>query len=152
MKTSLKQWRRLGLGLMLTWVLLFLALFSYFMETRVDEPHSAAALSHTDTHRLSLVRGNPRAIMASRLEPPTGSGPAASSTQLEQSLEQNPSSEPQEAYPYPDPQSLAAWSAFGTQDVGMETYKRQRQDNLQNLPNQELEEEEEEVAGGRTIQ
>ncbi|XP_072542182.1 beta-galactoside alpha-2,6-sialyltransferase 2 [Salminus brasiliensis] len=148
--TSLKQWRRLALGLMLTWVLLFLALFSYFMESRVDEPRSAAALSHADSHRLSSVRGNPRAIMASHLEPPTSSAPAASSTQPEQSLElsleQNPSSEPQagqlsqEAYPYPDPQSLAAWSAFGTQDVGMVTHSHEQE--------QEEDEEEEGMVGG----
>ncbi|XP_022536232.2 beta-galactoside alpha-2,6-sialyltransferase 2 [Astyanax mexicanus] len=144
--TSLKQWRRLALGLMLTWVLLFLALFSYFMESRVDEPRSAGALSHAESHHLSAVRGNPRAIMASRLESPTGSGPAASSIQPEQSLEQNPSTEPQagrlsqEAYPYPDPQSLAAWSAFGTQDVGVVTRSREQE--------QEEDEEEEVMLGG----
>ncbi|KAL7865805.1 hypothetical protein SRHO_G00110520 [Serrasalmus rhombeus] len=150
MKTSLKQWRRLALGLMLTWVLLFLALFSYFMESRVDEPRTAVALSHTDARRLGSVRGNPRAIMASHLELPTSSAPAAFSLQPEQSLEQNPSSEPQvgqlsqEAYPYPDPQSLAAWSAFGTQDVGVVTRSRERQEDVRVVLHQEQDEEEEE--------
>ncbi|XP_052461364.1 beta-galactoside alpha-2,6-sialyltransferase 2-like [Carassius gibelio] len=158
MKSSLKQWRRLTLGLMLAWVLLFLALFSYFMESRVDDPQSAAALSYTDTRRLTSLQGNPRTIMATHLGLATTATPSASSnTQQEQSQEENPSADPQpsplsqEAYPYPDPQSLAAWSAFGTQDVGSRSASvsrsRERQEYNQDSPRQD-EEEEEEVVGG----
>ncbi|XP_042586822.1 beta-galactoside alpha-2,6-sialyltransferase 2-like [Cyprinus carpio] len=159
MKSSLKQWRRLALGLMLVWVLLFLAFLSYFMESRVDDPHSAAALSYTDTRRLTSLQGNPRTIMATHLGLGTSSTPpATSNTQQEQSLEENPSADPQpsplsqEAYPYPDPQSLAAWSAFGTQDLGSRSAavsrNRERQEYNQDSPQQDEEEDEEEVVGG----
>lgn len=158
MKSSLKQWRRLALGLILVWALLFLALLSYFMESRVDDPHAAAALSYTDTRRLTSLQGNPRTIMATHLGLATSSAPSTSSnTQQEQSQEENPSADPQpsplsqEAYPYPDPQSLAAWSAFGTQDVGSRSTgvsrNRERQEYNQDSP-QEDEDEEEEVIGG----
>ncbi|XP_016151019.1 beta-galactoside alpha-2,6-sialyltransferase 2-like isoform X2 [Sinocyclocheilus grahami] len=156
MKSSLKQ--RLALGLMLAWVLLFLVLLSYFMESRVDDPHSAAALSYTDTRRLTSLQGNPRTIMATYLGLGTSTLPASRNTQQEQSQEENPSADPQpsplsqEAYPYPDPQSLAAWSAFGTQDVGSRSAavsrNRERQEYTQDSPQQDEEEDEEEVVGG----
>lgn len=157
MKSSLKQWRRLTLGLMLVWVLVFLALLSYFMESRVDDPHSAAALSYTDTRRLTSLQGNPRTIMTTHLGLAASSTPSTSSnTQQEQSQEENPSADPQpsplsqEAYPYPDLQSLAAWSAFGTQDVGSRSAavsrNRERQEYNQDSPQQD--EDEEEVLGG----
>ncbi|KAL0183898.1 hypothetical protein M9458_019594 [Cirrhinus mrigala] len=159
MKSSLKQWWRLGLGLMLVWVLVFLVLLSYFMESRVDDTHSAAALSYTDTRRLTSLQGNPRTIMATHLGLATSSTPSTSSnTQQEQSQEENPSADPQpsplsqEAYPYPDLQSLAAWSAFGTQDVGSRSAavsrNRERQEYNQDSPQQDEEEDEEEVVGG----
>ncbi|XP_066542242.1 beta-galactoside alpha-2,6-sialyltransferase 2 [Hoplias malabaricus] len=156
MKTSLKRWRKLALGLMLTWVLLFLALFSYFMESRVDESRSGVALSHAEIRHFRSVRGNPRAIMASHLDPPTGLGPIASSSQPDNSLEQRPSSQPQagplsqetDPDPYPDPQNLAAWSAFGTQDVGTVTRSRERQEDQRVLPQVDEEEEEEGLARG----
>ncbi|KAI7809008.1 beta-galactoside alpha-2, partial [Triplophysa rosa] len=155
-KSSLKQWWRIALGLMLAWVLLFLALLSYFMESRVDEPRSAAALSYTDTRRLTSLQGNPRTIMASHLGLSTPSG--SSKTRQGQSREEDPSIEPQpsplsqEAYPYPDPQSLAAWSAFGTQDVGSRSAavsrNRERLEYSQYSHLQDEDEEEEEVVGG----
>ncbi|XP_039539198.1 beta-galactoside alpha-2,6-sialyltransferase 2 isoform X2 [Pimephales promelas] len=157
MKSSLKQWRRLTLGLMLVWVLVFLGLLSYFMESRVDDPHSAAALSYTDTRRLTSLQGNPRSIMTTHLGLATSSTPSASSnTQQEQSQEENPSADPQpsplsqEAYPYPDLQSLAAWSAFGTQDVGSRSAatSRNRERQEYNQDSTQQDEDEEEVLGG----
>lgn len=143
---------------MLAWVLLFLVLLSYFMESRVDEPRSAAALSYTDTRRLTSLQGNPRTIMATHLGVSSSSTPPGSSnTRQGQSQEENPSVDPppsplsQEAYPYPDPQSLAAWSAFGTQDVGSRSAaasrNRKRQEYNLYSPQQE-DEEEEDVMGG----
>ncbi|XP_062862573.1 beta-galactoside alpha-2,6-sialyltransferase 2 [Trichomycterus rosablanca] len=107
MKTSLKQWRRLGLGLMITWVLIFLALFSYFMDSRVNE---SAPLSHTDKRRLTAVQGHTRSSMLkAQQDLPATSVSTASNAQ-------NLSSE-QHQDVYPEAQNLAAWSAFGTQDV-----------------------------------
>ncbi|TRY71249.1 hypothetical protein DNTS_035737 [Danionella cerebrum] len=163
MKSSLKQWRRLGLGLMVAWVLLFLALLSYFLDSRVDDPHAGAVLSYTDTRRLTSLQGNPRTIMGTHLGLPPSFTPSASSNpQLEQSQEENPSTDPQpsplsqEAYPYPDPQSLAAWSAFGTQDVSSRSASMSRNrgrheynpDSLQQDDGNNNDDEEEEVAGG----
>lgn len=89
----MKQWR-LALGLMLTWALLFLALFSYFMESRVDE---AMAHSHADTHRLTSVQFNTRSsMMISRQTLPATSASTTSRAQKEQI----PNSA--QAYVYPD--------------------------------------------------
>lgn len=163
MKSSLKQWRRLALGLMLAWVLLFLALFSYFMDSRVEEPRAAsnaatALQSHAaDTRRLASVSNHPRIIMAdARLDlqafpqaqprAPSafrassssisstaggGAGGGAAAVAFHPSMGQRPGvgpeqghisqeglSQEEEAIYSPDPQNLAAWSAFGTQDVG----------------------------------
>lgn len=159
MKSSLKQWWRIALGLMLAWVLLFLVLLSYFMESRVDEPRSAAALSYTDTRRLTSLQGNPRTIMASHLGLSSSFTPSGSSnTRQGQSREEDPSVDPQpsplsqEAYPYPDPQGLAAWSAFGTQDVGSRSAavsrNRERLEYSQYSHQQDEDDEEEEVLGG----
>lgn len=150
MKSSLKQWRRLALWLMLAWVLLFLALFSYFMDSHVEEPRAASALhGHAESRRLaSVVSNHQRAIMgsphlerqpqapavpratssAARVSLATTTAAAAAAADDNASMEQRPgpSLEPgepsqeelsQEAVYSPDPQSLAAWSAFGTQDV-----------------------------------
>ncbi|XP_056610500.1 beta-galactoside alpha-2,6-sialyltransferase 2 [Triplophysa dalaica] len=157
MKSSLKQWWRIALGLMLAWVLLFLGLLSYFMESRVDELRSPAALSYTDTRRLTSLQGNPRTVMSMHLglsSTPSGSN----NTRQGQSREEDPSIDPQpsplsqEAYPYPDPQSLAAWSAFGTQDVGSRSAalsrNRERLENSQYSHQQDEDEEEEVLVGG----
>ncbi|KAA0716020.1 Beta-galactoside alpha-2,6-sialyltransferase 2 [Triplophysa tibetana] len=157
MKSSLKHWWRLALGIMLAWVLLFLGVLSYFMESRVDEPRSPAALSYTDTRRLTSLQGNPRTVMATHLG--LSSAPSGSSnTRQGQSQEEDPSIDPQpsplsqEAYPYPDPQSLAAWSSFGTQDVGSRSAAvsryRERLENGQYSHQQDEDEDEEEVVGG----
>ncbi|XP_030642135.1 beta-galactoside alpha-2,6-sialyltransferase 2 [Chanos chanos] len=165
MKSNLKQCRRLALGLMLIWVLVFLALLSYFMESRVDEPHSSASVSHADTRRLASIQGNPRLVVASRLELATVAPFGSSTTQQGQSVEQRPSDESpgshQQVSPeaYLDPQSLAAWSAFGTQDVSsrsvLVTRSRERLDRFQDqaarpqlVEEGEEEDEEEENEGG----
>ncbi|MCI4378342.1 hypothetical protein PGIGA_G00214670 [Pangasianodon gigas] len=128
MKASMKQWR-LALGLMLTWALLFLALFSYFMESRVDE---AMALSHADTRRLTSVQGiTRRAVMISRQTLPAASASTTSRTQKEQI----PNSE-QETYVYSDAHSLATWSHI-----------QERQEGNQTFPQLVEEEDEEEVVG-----
>ncbi|XP_076016639.1 beta-galactoside alpha-2,6-sialyltransferase 2 [Genypterus blacodes] len=144
MKSSMRQWRRLVLVGMLAWVLLFLALLSYFLDTRVDEPLTSAGSSlsqHPDTRRLSSIQATrqQRAIMGSQPEQPATvtttypaeepePEPSASLTTAESSLEvsQSPNSAPYANYAsqeanrqeYLDPQSLAAWSSFGTENVG----------------------------------
>ncbi|XP_058247688.1 beta-galactoside alpha-2,6-sialyltransferase 2 isoform X2 [Hemibagrus wyckioides] len=133
MKASMKQWR-LALGLMLTWALLFLALFSYFMESRVDE---AMALSHADTRRLTSVQGNTRsAMMISRQTLPVTSASTTSRAQKEQI----PNSE-QDNYVYPDTQSLATWSVSSRSDTA--SHIHEKQESNQTFP-QQLEEEDEE--------
>ncbi|XP_035378925.1 beta-galactoside alpha-2,6-sialyltransferase 2 isoform X2 [Electrophorus electricus] len=145
MKSGLKKWRRLALGLMLTWVLLFFALFTYFMESRVDQ-HSAAGLAHADTRRLTSVQGNTR----SRQEPHAGPTSPVAGGQRGRGPEQSPSREAMagglspELFPRIDHQILPAWSAIGTRDVGPRpgaaTREQRRQRDVQ-------EEEEEEVMG-----
>ncbi|KAF4086807.1 hypothetical protein AMELA_G00088660 [Ameiurus melas] len=135
MKASMKQWR-LALGLMLTWALLFLALFSYFMESRVDE---AMALSHADTRRLTSVQGNTRsAMMISRQTLPATSGSTTSRAQKEQI----PSSE-QEAYVYPDEHNLATWSVRSR--LGTASHTVDKQESNQTFSQLVEEEDEEEV-------
>ncbi|KAK1797830.1 hypothetical protein P4O66_007943, partial [Electrophorus voltai] len=146
MKSGLKKWRRLALGLMLTWVLLFFALFTYFMESRVDQ-HSAAGLAHADTRRLTSVQGNTR----SRQEPHAGLTSPVAGGQRGRGPEQSPSREATaggfspELFPRTDHQILPAWSAISTRDVGPRpgaaTRERRRQRDVQE------EEEEEEVMG-----
>ncbi|XP_028846678.1 beta-galactoside alpha-2,6-sialyltransferase 2 [Denticeps clupeoides] len=73
MKSCLKQWRRLGLWLMVAWALLFLMLFSYFMESRVEQSRSASVpLSHGETRHLASIVNHQRATMGSsrRERPP----------------------------------------------------------------------------------
>ncbi|XP_062390381.1 beta-galactoside alpha-2,6-sialyltransferase 2 [Sardina pilchardus] len=217
MKSSLKQWRRLALGLMLAWVLLFLALFSYFMDSRVEEPRAASALlAHAESRRLASVSGSVRgaggvggggsdgghqhrAIMGSpRLDlhpratasaarvplasistTTAGAGGVAASREQRagaspepgqqqppppppSSREQPPLSR-ETAYYSPDPQSLAAWSAFGTQDVGSHSRSapRSRENRLPEgdedeeewrRQQQQQQEEEEEEAGGEEVE
>ncbi|XP_054470877.1 beta-galactoside alpha-2,6-sialyltransferase 2 isoform X2 [Anoplopoma fimbria] len=144
MKSSMRQWRRLVLIGMLAWVLLFLALLSYFLDARVNEPLTSmgSLLSqHPDTRRLTSIQAShqqhanlgSRPELASTLtttyprdqpEPE----PSASSTTPELSLDvsNSPNSAPYAIYgsqetshqDYLDPQSLAAWSSFGTENVG----------------------------------
>ncbi|XP_040004031.1 beta-galactoside alpha-2,6-sialyltransferase 2-like [Xiphias gladius] len=144
MKSNMRQWRRLVLVGMLAWVLLFLALLSYFLDARVDEPLTSAGSllsQHPDTRRLASIQAShhQHAIMGSRPEltltlTTTYPGdepepePSASSTTAESSLEvsHSPNSAPYAIYgsqeasrqDYLDPQSLAAWSSFGTENVG----------------------------------
>ncbi|XP_041931814.1 beta-galactoside alpha-2,6-sialyltransferase 2 [Alosa sapidissima] len=175
MKSSLKQWRRLALGLMLAWVLLFLALFSYFMDSRVEEPRAASTLlGHAESRRLAsvsgsirgggdgghqhhVIMGSPRLDLHPRATASAARVPLASisatTTAAAASKEQRPgaSLEPgqqppsreqlsrETAYYSPDPQSLAAWSAFGTQDVGSRSAPRSRENRL---PEEDEEEEE----------
>lgn len=137
MKASMKQWR-LALGLMLTWALLFLALFSYFMESRVDE---AMALSHADTRRLTSVQGNTRsAMVVSRQTLPVTS---ASTTPRGQK-QQIPNSE-QENYIYPDSHSLATWPV--SLRSGPVTHIQERQESNRTFRQMVEEEDEEEVVG-----
>ncbi|XP_029980774.1 beta-galactoside alpha-2,6-sialyltransferase 2 [Sphaeramia orbicularis] len=138
MKSSMRQWRRLVLLGMLAWVLLFLALLSYFLDARVDEPLSSAGSllsQHPDTRRLTSIQQH--AITGVRPElssavttsyPGDEPQPSASPTTPESSVEvsRSPNSAPYAAYvsqeasrqDYLDPQSLAAWSSFGTENVG----------------------------------
>ncbi|XP_030613731.1 beta-galactoside alpha-2,6-sialyltransferase 2 [Archocentrus centrarchus] len=144
MKSSMRQWRRLVLVGMLAWVLLFLALLSYFLDARVDEPLTSAGSllsQHPDTRRLASIQASHQqhAILGSRPElalPLTTTyprdkpelEPSASYMTPETSLElsQNPNSAPYAVYgsqeasrqDYLDQQSLAAWSSFGTENVG----------------------------------
>ncbi|XP_040912866.1 beta-galactoside alpha-2,6-sialyltransferase 2 isoform X2 [Toxotes jaculatrix] len=142
MKSSMRQWRRLVLVGMLAWVLLFLALLSYFLDARVDEPLTSAGSllsQHPDTRRLASIQASHQqhTIMGSRPELPLTSTttyprddpePSASSTTPESSLEvsHSPNSAPYAIYGSQeagrqddlDPQSLAAWSSFGTENVG----------------------------------
>lgn len=137
MKASMKQWR-LALGLMLTWALLFLALFSYFMESRVDE---AMALSHADTRRLTSVQGNTRgAMIISRQALPATSASTTSKSQKEHI----PNSE-QETYVYPDTHSLATWSISSRS--GTATHMQEIQESNQTIPQLVEEDDEEEVVG-----
>ncbi|XP_028993342.1 beta-galactoside alpha-2,6-sialyltransferase 2 [Betta splendens] len=144
MMSSMRQWRRLVLLGMLAWVVLFLALLSFFLDARVDEPLTSAGSllsQHPDTRRLASLQGSqlnqamsgPRPELALALttayprgEPEPRS--TVSSTTPESSLEvsHSPDGAPYANYGsqeaghqnYLDPQSLAAWSSFGTENVG----------------------------------
>ncbi|XP_067111211.1 beta-galactoside alpha-2,6-sialyltransferase 2 [Osmerus mordax] len=144
--SSMKQWRRLVLVGLLAWALLFLALLSYFLDAHVNEPLSSSgpassssfsSLSqHPDTRRLASVQGlthKHHTVVGSRPEPASplstaytdpGLDPTHSSSTSEPSLEMSPSPDgaPYSQYAtqqdYLDPQSLAAWSSFGTENVG----------------------------------
>ncbi|KAF3694710.1 Beta-galactoside alpha-2,6-sialyltransferase 2 [Channa argus] len=137
----MRQWRRLVLVGMLAWVVLFLALLSYFLDARVDEPLSSAGSllsQHPDIRRLASIQASQQqhAILGSRPErtltltttyprDDPEPEPYASSTTPESSLEvsHSPNSAPYSIYGsqeliHQDPQSLAAWSSFGTENVG----------------------------------
>ncbi|XP_029314424.1 beta-galactoside alpha-2,6-sialyltransferase 2 [Cottoperca gobio] len=142
MKSSMRQWRRLVLLGMLAWVLLFLGLLSYFLDARVNEPLTSVGSllsQHPDTRRLASIQAShqqqanlgSRPQLASTLTtiyPKDEPEPSASFTTPELSLEvsHSPNSAPYAIYgsqetshqDYLDPQSLAAWSSFGTENVG----------------------------------
>lgn len=142
MKSSMRQWRRLVLVGMVAWALLFLALLSYFLDARVNEPLTSAGSllsQHPDTRRLASIQAShqqhanlgARPELASALTttyPGYEPEPSASITTPEFSLEvsRSPNSAPYAIYGGPeagqqnylDPQSLAAWSSFGTENVG----------------------------------
>nr|XP_046259417.1 beta-galactoside alpha-2,6-sialyltransferase 2 isoform X2 [Scatophagus argus] len=142
MKSSMRQWRRLVLAGMLAWVFLFFALLSYFLDARVNEPLTSAGSllsQHPDTRRLASIQASHQqhTILVSRPELVLTTAyrgdepepePSASSTTPEFSLEvsRSPNSAPYAVYDGPgasnqdylDPQSLAAWSSFGTENVG----------------------------------
>ncbi|XP_004551343.1 beta-galactoside alpha-2,6-sialyltransferase 2 [Maylandia zebra] len=140
MKSSMRHWRRLMLVGILAWALFFLALLSYFLDARVDEPlTSAGALlsQHPDTRRLTSIQASHQQHAVVKLTLPLTTTyprdkpelePLVKSGTPETSLEmsQNPNNLPYAVYgsqevsrqDYLDPQSLAAWSSFGTENVG----------------------------------
>lgn len=136
MKSSMRQWWKLALVAMLAWVLVFFVLLTYFLDTRANEPltSSGSLLSqHPDTRRLNSIQAsNPQhAIVGLRpttyLREMPGQGLLSSSSTPEASVEvsQSPHGAPYATYSsqevrhqdYLDPQSLAAWSSFGTENV-----------------------------------
>lgn len=134
----MRQWRKLVLVGMLAWVLLFLALLSYFLDPRVNEPLTSAGsllAQHPDTRRLASIQASHQqhANMGSHpelfsmLTTPYTRDEAGATAAPEFSLEasQSPNSAPYSIYgpevghqDYLDPQGLAAWSSFGTENVG----------------------------------
>lgn len=184
MKSSMRQWWRLVLAGMLAWVLLFLALLSYFLDARVNEPLTSAGSllsQHPDTRRLASIQASHQqhAGLGSRPElsstltttyPRDEPEPSAISTTPEFSLEvsRSPDSAPYAVYGGPeagnqnylDPQSLAAWSSFGTENVGSHSdpvaQSRERTSQTMEYQNQAsftryhgVEEQEEEENNGR---
>lgn len=129
---------------MLAWVLLFLFLLSYFLEARVDEPLTSAGSllsQHPDTRRLTSIQSShpQHAVLGSRperavpltttsprhkpdLEPSAGSMTPDSGREASRSPDSAPyaiyGSQEAGRQDYLDPQSLAAWSSFGTENVG----------------------------------
>ncbi|KAM8855977.1 beta-galactoside alpha-2,6-sialyltransferase 2 isoform 1-T11 [Spinachia spinachia] len=144
MKSSMRQWRKLVLLGMLAWVLLFLSLLSYFLDARVNEPLTSVSSlfsQHPDTRRLASIQAShqqhanlgPRPELASTLttaypgvEPETRPSADSATPQLSLDVSHSPKSAPYAVYgshetshpDYLDPQSLAAWSSFGTENVG----------------------------------
>ncbi|XP_033842729.1 beta-galactoside alpha-2,6-sialyltransferase 2 [Periophthalmus magnuspinnatus] len=172
MKSSMRQWRRMVLAAMLAWVLLFLGLLSYFLDAWVGEPLTSAGSllsQHPDVRRLASIQA---AFTGFRPEPVTVTAPyqgeesrlgtGNSSPTPESSVEgtHSPNSAPygsQEVsqQDYLDPQSLAAWSSFGTENVdgpGAHSRDRTTQQNMDyqnNVSNAHEEEEEDEDLDNR---
>ncbi|XP_068185332.1 beta-galactoside alpha-2,6-sialyltransferase 2 [Antennarius striatus] len=146
MKSSMRQWRRLVLAGMLAWALFFLALLSYFLDARVNEPLTSTGsllAQHPDTRRLASIQASShqhhaglgfRIGLVSALtttNPRDDPEPSVSSVTPEFSVEVNPdpNGAPYTVYggpetsrqEYLDPQSLAAWSSFGTENVGSQS-------------------------------
>ncbi|XP_061647935.1 beta-galactoside alpha-2,6-sialyltransferase 2 [Phyllopteryx taeniolatus] len=111
MKSSMRQWRRLVVVGILAWGLIFLSLFSYFLDARVNELLTSAGSllsQHPDTRRLTSIQASPQqnGVAAS-----PGDGP-------ETEVSRGPdSSQESGRRDYLDPQTLAAWSSFGTENV-----------------------------------
>ncbi|XP_068602826.1 beta-galactoside alpha-2,6-sialyltransferase 2 [Brachionichthys hirsutus] len=140
MKSSMRQWRRLVLVGMFAWALLFLGLLSYFLDARVSEPLTSAGsllAQHPDTRRLASIQAShqQRASLGFRIgltstftvtnprdepEPPV----SAMTPEFSMEVNPNPNSARYTVYghqEYLDPQSLAAWSSFGTENVGSQS-------------------------------
>lgn len=181
MKSSMRQWRRMVLAAMLAWVLLFLGLLSYFLDARVGEPLSSAGSllsQHPDIRRLASIQGSQlqHAITGFRPElavtvtasyhgsdpkPETATSSPTSESSMEVTL--HPNSDPygsqEVSQPdYLDPQSLAAWSSFGTENVGFhsspvvhsrERTSQQNTDYQSNVSTAREEEGEDEELGNR---
>uniref|UniRef100_A0A3B5MYA9 Beta-galactoside alpha-2,6-sialyltransferase 2 n=1 Tax=Xiphophorus couchianus TaxID=32473 RepID=A0A3B5MYA9_9TELE len=140
MKTSMKQWRRLLLVAMLVWVLVFLALLSYFLDARVDESLTSVGsllYQHPDTRRLASIQASNQqhavfglkpelalqlttTYLRDKPRPEPSTSSITSKTSMEASQSPYVTYDSQEAgrQEYLDPQSLAAWSSFGTENVG----------------------------------
>ncbi|XP_024116744.2 beta-galactoside alpha-2,6-sialyltransferase 2 [Oryzias melastigma] len=142
MKFSMRQWRKVVLAAILAWALLFLGLLSYFLDTRVEEPRTPAGSlvsQHSDTRRLTSIQSSqqqqsvvgvrseqglnlprtsiknqPEAGVFSSSEAPGNRGKNISSSSPDQIYESQETNHLNEL----DLQSLAAWSSFGTQNVG----------------------------------
>ncbi|KAG7263091.1 hypothetical protein CRUP_021772 [Coryphaenoides rupestris] len=202
MRSTMRQWLRLALVLLLAWALFFLPLLSYFLDARVDEPLASEGSSlslQPDTRCLASIQGSqqqqqegggagsrpdPTATRAAADPPSTATVPASSSpamgrASLEAGGQRDPSrggayataytSQEEEGeevegedpkadgvVDYLDPQSLAAWSSFGTENVGSHSYpattgeqrSRERTPHTTAERRGGEEEEEEEVGGG----
>uniref|UniRef100_A0A3P9JD33 Beta-galactoside alpha-2,6-sialyltransferase 2 n=1 Tax=Oryzias latipes TaxID=8090 RepID=A0A3P9JD33_ORYLA len=142
MRFSMRQWRKLVLAAILAWALLFLGLLSYFLDNRVEEPLTPAGSlvsQHSDTRRLTSIQSSQQqqqpvpglrseqglnSIRTSHGNQPEA-GVLSSSETPGNMVNHIPSSSPYQTYGSQeanhqndlDPQSLAAWSSFGTQNV-----------------------------------
>lgn len=142
MKSWVRPWRRLVLVGMLAWVFLFLALLSYFLDARVNEPLTSTGsllCQHPDTRRLASIQASQlhntnlgsRPELASTLTATyTRDEPGPSATpEFSVEASQSPNSALVAIYggpegihqDYLDPQSLAAWSSFGTENIGSQS-------------------------------
>lgn len=163
--SSMRQWRRMVLAAMLAWVLLFLGLLSYFLDARVGEPLTSAGslLSpHPDVRRLASIQAaitgfRPELVTVTAPYQGEQSKPEASNSYPtpESSVEgtHTSNSAPYRSQEvsqqdYLDPQSLAAWSSFGTENIdaphSRERTSQQSPDYQNNVSNAIEEEEEDE--------
>lgn len=157
----MRQWWKLALVAMLAWVLVFFVLLSYFLDTRANEPltSSGSLLSqHPDTRRLTSIQASnlQHALLGSRpttyIRETPGLGSLSSSSTTETSVEVSlsPNEAPYATYgseevnpqDFLDPQSLAAWSSFGTENVENEGFhsdpavqSRERTSQITEYPN-----------------
>uniref|UniRef100_A0A8C6WUI1 Beta-galactoside alpha-2,6-sialyltransferase 2 n=1 Tax=Neogobius melanostomus TaxID=47308 RepID=A0A8C6WUI1_9GOBI len=152
MMSSMRQWRRMVLMAMLAWVLLFLPLTS-----------AGSLLSpHPDVRRLASIqaaitgfRPGPVTVTAPYQGEQSKPEPSKSYPTPESSVEgtHSPNSAPYRSQEvsqqdYLDPQSLAAWSSFGTENIdepGAHSRERTSQQNTdyQNNVSNAVEEDEE---------
>ncbi|XP_061697553.1 beta-galactoside alpha-2,6-sialyltransferase 2 isoform X2 [Syngnathoides biaculeatus] len=124
MKSSMRQWRRLVLVGILAWGLIFLTLFSYLLDARVNELLTSAGSllsQHPDTRRLTSIQAShlQNGVATTTLpgdvpepEPRTGSEVSRSPNSAAYGSQES------SRLDYLDPQTLAAWSSFGTENVG----------------------------------